>query len=180
MLDKDVVLVGYSGHSYVVAEAAILSNMNLKYYSEIDKAITNPFKLEYLGFEKELSFKGWDNKYSFILGLGSNKLRLEAFNLIKSKGLEIQNVIHESASISKNSSLGLGNFVARNASINPFAKIKDCCIINTGAIVEHECIIETGVHIAPGAVLAGNVTIGKDSFGKESIEAFNFSLVIIL
>ena len=88
MSDKEIILVGYSGHGYVVTEAAILCDMNLKYYSEINRLSNNPFKLDYLGFEKDLSFKGWDSKYSFILGLGNNKLRLEAFNLIKSKNLK--------------------------------------------------------------------------------------------
>ncbi|MFK8060266.1 MAG: acetyltransferase [Polaribacter sp.] len=170
MSDKEIILVGYSGHSYVVAEAAKLCDMNLKYYSELNKTNNNPFKLEYLGFEKDLSFKGWDNRYSFILGLGDNKLRIETYNLIKSKGFEVLNVIHKSASVSKNINLGSGNFIARNASINPLAVIKDCCIINTASIIEHECIIEDGVHIAPGAVLAGNVTVGKNSFiGANSV-----------
>ena len=37
-------------------------------------------------------------------------------------------------------------------------------IINTGAIVEHQCQIGDFAHVAPGAVLAGNVKVGKRSF----------------
>ncbi|WP_417857480.1 MULTISPECIES: acetyltransferase [Flavobacteriaceae] len=170
MLDKEIVLVGYSGHGYVVAEAAILCDLNLKYYSEVNKLNKNPYRLEYLGFEKDLSFIGWNDKYSFVLGLGNNNLRLEIFNLIKSKGLEILNVVHKSASVSNDLNIGEGNFIARNASINPLVIIGDCCIINTGSVLEHECIIKTGAHIAPGVVLAGNVTIGENSFvGANSV-----------
>lgn len=170
MLDKEIVLVGYSGHGYVVAEAAKSCGISIKYYSDLNELYENPFRLEYLGFEKDLSFQGWNNKYTFILGLGDNKIRLETFNLIRSKDLEILNVIHHSASISKNISLGHGNFIARNVSINPLVVIKDCCIINTGSIIEHECTIGTGVHIAPGAVLLGNVTIGERTFvGANSV-----------
>ncbi|WP_299672229.1 acetyltransferase [uncultured Polaribacter sp.] len=170
MSDKEIVLIGYSGHGYVVAEAADSCGLNLKHYSELNKLNNNPYKLEYLGFEKDAHFKGWHNRYSFILGLGNNELRTEAFKLIKRKGFEVINVQHTSASVSKNISIGSGNFIARNVSINPLAVIEDCCIINTGSIIEHECIIKSGVHIAPGAVLAGSVTVGTGSFvGANSV-----------
>ena len=32
---------------------------------------------------------------------------------------------------------------------------------NSGAIVEHECIVGDFAHIAPGAVLSGNVHVGE-------------------
>ncbi|MDZ7692666.1 MAG: DapH/DapD/GlmU-related protein [Balneolaceae bacterium] len=37
-------------------------------------------------------------------------------------------------------------------------------ILNTNCVIEHECRIANGVHVAPGAVLAGNVEVGKGSF----------------
>ena len=36
------------------------------------------------------------------------------------------------------------------------------CIVNTGAIVEHDCKVEKYSHIAVGTVLCGNVSIGKE------------------
>lgn len=170
MLDKEIILVGYSGHAYVVAEGIKSCGHNLKYYSEVKELSKNPYRLKYMGFEKERLFKGWNDRYCFILGLGNNQLRIDAFNLIAAKDFEILNVIHQSASISKEVAFGLGNFVARNASINPLVVIGDCCIINTGAIIEHECTIGTGAHIAPGAVLTGSVTVGEGSFiGANSV-----------
>ena len=44
------------------------------------------------------------------------------------------------------------------------ANIGKGCIINTGAVIEHETYIGNYAHIAPGSVLAGNVTIGDSSF----------------
>ena len=170
MLDKEIILVGYSGHGYVVAEAIKSCNMNIKYYSDVNKLKSNPYNLKYLGFEKSPSFMGWHKKYSFVLGLGNNKLRIETYNLIKGNGFEVLNVIHKSASVTKDVCIGAGNFIGRSVSINPFVEIMDCCIINTGSIIEHECVINDGVHIAPGAVLAGNVTIGKRTFvGANSV-----------
>ena len=44
------------------------------------------------------------------------------------------------------------------------SRIGNNVIINTGAIVEHENIIEDSAHIGPGAVLAGKVTVKKETF----------------
>jgi sugar O-acyltransferase (sialic acid O-acetyltransferase NeuD family) len=164
VLDKEIILVGYSGHGYVTAEAAMSSNMNLKYYSELNELIINPYNLEYLGFENDSSFEGWNDNYVFILGIGDNKLRQKIAKLITHKGKDILNVIHSSVSISHDVILGKGNLIARNVSINPLTVINNFCILNTGCIIEHECVIENAAHIAPGAVLAGNVTIGTRTF----------------
>ena len=37
------------------------------------------------------------------------------------------------------------------------------CIINTGAIVEHDCIVDDFSHVAVGAVLCGGVSIGSET-----------------
>ncbi len=164
MSDKEVILIGYSGHSFVVAEAAILSGLILKGYTEISQATRNPFALEYLGFEMDKDFKEWQTDRKYILGIGDNKIRQKAGNYIISKRKELLNVIHPSSSVSKTCVMGFGNFISKNVSLNPLAKLGDLCIINTGAIIEHECSIGTAVHIAPGAVLAGNVSVGDLSF----------------
>jgi sugar O-acyltransferase (sialic acid O-acetyltransferase NeuD family) len=49
------------------------------------------------------------------------------------------------------------------AVVNPDAIIGNHCIINTGAIVEHDCKLEDYVHVAPNASLGGNVSIGEKS-----------------
>ena len=164
MSDKKIILAGYSGHGFVVAEAAQMSNLPLKYYSEFNELLINPFGLEYLGFEGNQLFEGWNCEYDFILGVGDNKIRQKVAQLIASKHKKILNVIHPSAAISSKVAMGEGNFIARNAAINPLVTIGDYCILNTGCIIEHECALGDGVHIAPGAVLAGNVTVGAGSF----------------
>ena len=170
VLDKQIALVGYSGHGYVVADAAISLGMNLSYYVDKEKNKNDPFNLNYLGFEKDIDFFSKITNVDFILGIGNNKIREEAFRLLLNYKLDVINVIHSTSLISQKVSLGQGNFLSKNVIINPLTKIKDACIINTGAIIEHECNIENAVHIAPGAVLAGNVTVGHRSFvGANSV-----------
>ena len=170
MSGKEIILIGYSGHGFVVAEAAISINMNLKYYSEKEKVINNPYDLSYIGFENEENFVGWTKNVAFILGIGDNQLRHKIAKQVCFKEKEMPNVIHNEASLSKSIQIGKGNFIARNVSVNPFVTIKNFCILNTGCIIEHECFIEESSHIGPGAVLAGNVKIGQRTFvGANSI-----------
>ncbi len=175
MIEKNIIIAGYSGHGFVVAEAAQISNLPLKYYAEKNPLEINPFDLQYIGFENDLLFEGWNEEFDFILGIGDNTIRQKVANLIKVKNRNLLNVIHPAASLSKKISLGDGNFIARNVSINPLVSIGNYCILNTGSVIEHECVLGDGVHIAPGAVLAGNVVvedgsfIGANSFVKQGI-----------
>jgi acetyltransferase-like isoleucine patch superfamily enzyme len=44
------------------------------------------------------------------------------------------------------------------------ANVADSVILNTSCVVDHECEIEAGVHICPGALLAGRVRVGAGAF----------------
>ncbi len=147
----------------MVAEAAFLNGLALKYYAEKDKSNFNPFDLEYAGVEGSDEFlkKGIT---SFVLGIGVNTTRYNVARQLVEQGFEAINVTHPNADISKYTSVGKGNFFAKGVLINAFASIGNYCIVNTGAIIEHECILSDGVHVAPGCVLAGNVNVGEKTF----------------
>ena len=55
MLDKETILIGYSGHAFVVVETAIENGMKIIGYSEKEMTILNPYNLLFLGFEKSKS-----------------------------------------------------------------------------------------------------------------------------
>lgn len=170
MSDKEVILVGYSGHAYVVADTILNNGVKILGYSDKVKANSNPYNLIYLGFEKETDFIGWSREIPFALGIGDNLLRQNISNLIEEKGKAVQTVIDKTATISSNVSIGSGTFINKNVTVNSLARIGKNVILNTGCIIEHECILQDAVHIAPGAVLAGNVTIGERSFvGANSV-----------
>jgi sugar O-acyltransferase (sialic acid O-acetyltransferase NeuD family) len=168
--DKSVILVGYSGHAYVVAETVLDNGFDIIGYSDKGKVDFDPYNLPYLGFERENDFVGWLKEIPFVLGIGDNKLRQNIANLIEDKGKEIQTIIHKTANISMNATIGTGSFINKNVSVNSLVRIGKNVILNTGCIVEHECVLQDAVHIAPGAVLAGNVTVGERTFvGANSI-----------
>ena len=164
MLDKKNVIIGYSGHAYVVAESFISKGNTVSYYTDLNESSNNLFNLTYLGFEFSADFKGWEMQLNFILGIGDNNLREKAGNLILSKSMQLVSVIDANAIISKSSYIGLGVFASKGVLVNAFSKIENFTILNTGCIIEHECEIGTAVHIGPGAVLAGNVKVGNRSY----------------
>jgi acetyltransferase EpsM len=162
--DKEIILVGYSGHGLVVADTAIENNLNVIGYTEKYVNETNPFRLEYLGDETSSEFKGWDLDVDFILGLGDNLLREKIYNLIINKGKKVISLINSSSIISRFAVIGEGVFINRNVTINAFATIGNNVMLNSGCIIEHECKINENVHVAPGVVLAGNVIVGAGTF----------------
>jgi sugar O-acyltransferase (sialic acid O-acetyltransferase NeuD family) len=164
VLDNKSIIIGYSGHAYVVGDSYFSKGNNIDYYTNLIEVKTNPFNLKYLGCETDLNFKGWNMGLNFILGIGDNNLRYNTGQLILSKSQIIQNVIDPHAIISKTAKIGIGVFASKGVLVNAFSKVNDFTILNTGCIIEHECEIGTAAHIAPGAVLAGNVKIGKRTF----------------
>ena len=170
MLDNKTVIIGYSGHAYVVAESFISNGNTLNFYTDLKETLVNPFNLSYLGFESSVNFKGWEMPFNYILGIGDNNLREKIANLILSKSKTLVNIIDSNAIISKSVNIGLGVFASKGVLVNAFSKIGNFTILNTGCIIEHECEIGIAAHIAPGVVLAGNVKVGNRSFiGANSV-----------
>ena len=162
-------VIGYSGHAYVVIQAAKLLGFEFGGYCDKNPRLKNPYNLEYLGYEEDDNFN-WQCLNEFVLAIGDNHIRHKAGKLISSKKKHLLNIVHPSSFLCNTVTMGQGNFISSNVVVNAFATIGDFCILNSSSTVEHECVINDGVHIAPGAVLAGNVKIGENSFvGANSV-----------
>lgn len=99
-----------------------------------------------------------------IVAIGNNKVRLDKYAELVSRGASIASVIHPSAVVSKYVIIGSGSVVMPCAAINVDSRLGDCCIINTGAAVDHDCILGDGVHVSPGAHLAGGVSVDSGAW----------------
>lgn len=162
---KKICLTGYSGHGYVVAEIAQLLHFSLIGYIDLEEKKANPFKLKYFGNENEVDFAQFvKDDIHVALGIGSNKARRNLYEHFKKNSIRMQTLQHPQASVSALASIDEGTVIMSSAIINPFAKIGKAVICNSGCIIEHECMIKDYVHIAPSAVLAGNVRVGENSF----------------
>jgi len=165
-----IIIIGYSGHAFVVIESALKQGIKVEYYCEQKENAVNPFNLIFLGDESSAHYDYWEESNRYILGIGNNIVRGKIAKMLRSKSQNVINVIDPNSDISSRAIIGNGNYIAKHVAINAFVKIGNDCIINTGAIVEHECILGNAIHIAPGAVLAGNVQVGNNTFiGANSV-----------
>ena len=160
----NVILIGYSGHAFVVADILFQQGCAILGYMESAPKGNNPFDLPYLGDESNEETSGVLNTNNFIVAIGDNRLRRKVYTYLKGQSFNSFNAIHPKAAIASKVSLAEGITVMAGALINPMALIGNGVIINTGAIVEHGCKLDDFVHIAPGATIAGNVSIGKNTF----------------
>ena len=161
-LKKPVAIIGYSGHAYVIIDIFLSAGRLVTAYCDSEEKSRNPYHLQYLGKESEVIRKL--KKYDFFTCVGHNGIREKIhMQLAEHLGNPI-NAIHPSAVISSSVSLGDGVMIAANATINPLVELGKGVICNTSSSIDHECIIGDFAHIAPGAVLCGNVKVGKGSF----------------
>lgn len=163
-LHKGIVLVGYSGHSFVVADILTQLGYRIEGYLDKEPAQNNPFSIPYLGFEGNETVIEKIRGLLVFPSIGDNGVRRKVFEQLISLGFSMPNAISPRANVSIYSNVEEGALICQGVCINAFAKIGRGAIVNTGAIVEHECNIGSFAHIAPGAVLAGNVNVGEGSF----------------
>lgn len=72
-------------------------------------------------------------------------------------------LIAPTAEMAPGTVIGAGSALLRACVING-SKIGKYCVVNTGAILEHDVDLGENVFIGPGAVVCGGVTIGDDCY----------------
>lgn len=163
-MNKESVIIGYSGHAFVVADVLMASDFNCVAYCEEDPKEFNPYNLRYLGFERKEDVLKLLMGMNAFLGIGDNMIRSKVFNYLAANKVNMPVLAHPSAIVSKLAKVGDGTAVMPGVVVNSLAKIGKGVICNTSSVIEHECEIGDFAHIAPGAVIAGNVRIGTHSF----------------
>jgi len=98
-----------------------------------------------------------------IVAVGDCRTRLRLAEAARRHGFKLATAIHPRAVVASDVQLGPGSVVAAGAVINPGTQIGENAIINTAAGVDHDCVLADGVHIGPGARLAGEVRVGRAS-----------------
>lgn len=160
---KKVVIIGAGGHAKVIADMIEKSGDEIVGFLDDNKKKGTTIIKEYkvLGdFNNRFPLAIANLDYEFIIAIGDNKKREE---ISHSPNLKFYTAIHPSAQIGLDVEIKEGTVIMANACINSSAKIGKHCIINTGAIIEHDNIIEDFVHISPNVALGGTVKIGKNT-----------------
>jgi sugar O-acyltransferase (sialic acid O-acetyltransferase NeuD family) len=165
VIQTNLTLIGYSGHAFVAYSILICTGKKVTAYCDNAEKLYNPFALKYLGNENSSIAIEAFKENNFFIAVGENNIRKKIFENLAVKNLFPINAIHSSAVIDASAIIAVqGVMIGANVVINPLAKIDTGAICNTGCIIEHECVVGQFAHIAPGAVLCGNVKVGNNSF----------------
>lgn len=160
---KKVVIIGAGGHAKVIADIIEKSGDEIVGFlddnKEIGTTIINEYKV--IGdLNNRFTMAVTKENLEFIIAIGDNKKREE---ISHSPNLKFYTAIHPSAQMGLDVEIQEGTVIMANACINSSAKIGKHCIINTGAIIEHDNIIEDFVHISPNVSLGGTVKVGENT-----------------
>ena len=153
-----LIIVGAGGHGKVIADIAIQNG-----YTDIcfvDDDITG----ECMGFPivgacADLDGLS-DDHTSFVIGVGNNAIRKR---IAEMHDINWMTLVHPSAQIAANVTLGKGTVVMAGAVINTGSTVGAHCIINTCTVVEHDNVLGDYVHLSPRVALGGTVTIGAQT-----------------
>lgn len=165
MNPKKVVLIGYSGHAFVICDIFASQQIAISGYCEAQEKHLNPYHLTFLGAEQEAAALAIIQANNYFTAIGNNALRYKITKQLQEITVQSPiNAIHTTASISPTAQLGKGLMIGNGAVLNARCQIADGVICNTRCVIEHECLIGAYSHIAPGAILCGNVSIGEQTF----------------
>lgn len=165
LIEKQLCIIGYSGHAFVVIETLRAQGFEVNAYCDSHEKSFNPYGLTYLGSEKNSTVINYltEQNFFFFIGIGNNSMRQRVYENMRSISLKSVVAKHASAIISSTASVGKATFVSAAAVLQANASIGEAVICNSGCIIEHGCRIDDFVHIGPGAVLCGDVSVGKGS-----------------
>lgn len=167
---KNLVIWGASGHAKVLNE--FMGRIGYQVIAVFDN---NPEVLSPIAslsiYHKEEGFNEWlaqrpDGEVAGLVAIGgaNGQARLDIQRYLVSHQIEPVTAIHPTAFVAESARVGSGSHVLANATVCVDVEIAEACIINTATSIDHECVLGKGVHVAPGAVLTGCITVGDFSF----------------
>jgi sugar O-acyltransferase (sialic acid O-acetyltransferase NeuD family) len=171
-----LLIIGASGHGKVVADIA----MKMNRWQHIDFLDDNENIKSVLGIDvigKSNDAFTYISDYEIFVAIGNSKTRERILTPIENAGADIPILIHPSVIIGEEVNIAVGTVIMAGVIVNCCSTIGKGCIINTGAIIEHDNIIDDYVHICSGTHLAGIVSIGKGSWiGVGSVVRNNINI----
>lgn len=161
-----VIILGGGGHAKVLIEALKTSNITILGVTDTDPAKHNTLTMgiPVLGDDNTVSHH-LPGSIRLVNGMGSvnvPRAKTALFEKFKSQGYTFITVVHPSAVIASDVTLGEGSQIMAGAVIQPGSTIGMDTIVNTKASVDHDCHIGNHVHISPGVTLSGDVRIGDE------------------
>jgi sugar O-acyltransferase (sialic acid O-acetyltransferase NeuD family) len=159
-VQKEILVIGASGHARVVISTLIASGWRVRaaYDDDNGKWNTSLLGVPVIGPVAKL---GEDDGLPAIIAVGDPDFRRRVSGQYKREWIT---AIHPWSYVDPTATIGIGSVVFAGAVVQPEVAIGDHSIINTCASLDHECVIGNFAHISPGVHLAGCVRIGDGAF----------------
>lgn len=103
-------------------------------------------------------------RFVVAIGGGRGEDRLAVAARLEASGLAPLDVLHPRGFVARTATVAAGGQVLAGACVGASARLGRQVIINTRASVDHDCRLADGVHVGPGATLAGEVTVEHCGF----------------
>ena len=100
------------------------------------------------------------NAHVSLGSIGDYTKRRDLAHKLQELQFDLALIIHPKATLGLHTTIANGVLVGPSCIINSGTEIGEMCILNSGCIVEHNCMIKAYAHIAPGAVVCGDVHVG--------------------
>ncbi len=164
-----LILLGAGGHAKVLLSLVRALSYELVGVCDpglVEQGASHWRGLQVLGADDALERYAPD-QVELVNGIGhvvAGNLRQRVHESACARGFRFPALVHPSAWVDETVVLEEGVQVMAGAVLQPDVVIGCCSIVNTRAGIDHDCHIAAHVHIAPGAVLCGGVTIGQSTF----------------
>lgn len=158
---KQLVIFGAGGHAKVVADIAAVYYDDILFFVDAkssDWCLGYPVSDDKEILEKKIS------EADFFVAIGNAKVRKRITMELIEKGANFATLIHPSAIIGKNVTIGQGTVIMPGAIVNAESQIGHGCIVNTSSSVDHDCKISDYVHVSVGTHLCGTVMVSENTW----------------
>lgn len=169
MAVQEVIILGGGGHAVVVADLlGILGHKILGIIDPSEGSVRRRFPtLPFLSTSDEWLLDHATREVGLALGVGQNPgqaIRSRLYERLSASGFNFPRLVHPISSIAADVVLGPGVQIMAGAVVQARSNLGHCALVNTCASVDHECRIGPYVHIAPGAILCGEIEVGEGAF----------------
>lgn len=165
---KPIIIIGSGGHACVVADVLMSMELEVLGFTDVEDKVGHKVigELSVIGTDEILErYNTGDVEVAIGVGfLPKSEIRRKLFIDIKKKHLHVKSIIHPSAIIGQEVKFGTGSQIFAGSILQPKVQLGDNVIINTGVKIDHHSKIGHHSHVAPGAVICGDVKIGDMSF----------------
>lgn len=163
------VVIGCGGHSAAVI--SIIESIGLyNIIGLVDVAETYNVEEKKSGYNVIFNLNELVNNASNYLHLncfiaiGDNYKRQNVYSVLHDLGYKIPNIIANTAFVDRTVIMDEGNVIGHGVIINAQARLGSNNLINSRSVIEHHSTLKNHIHIAPGAVICGDVDISCFSF----------------